>query len=243
MAAVLELVVGSYEQVTMGYRVNTDEKVSRSVLFCSCVWSLISKSSLCRTFCSLALNNINWAVPGVDGGNNSNNLCAILWANVGGFQWDDAQCNLSFLIQLIIFQSISLRCQSLHNCVFVTQEWTAKANFTHHAHMASISAVAASEKFVVTGSKDETIQVYDMKKRIEHGALLHHDGEIFGSIPTGGFVKMSKCCWFFFFFFFGGFFFGFTNTFYCVYERYQEFSWEKGYMECQTAQDNVFFML
>lgn len=83
MAAVLELVVGSYEQVTMGYRVNTDEK-----------------------------------------------------------------------------------------------EWTAKANFTHHAHMASISAVAASEKFVVTGSKDETIQVYDMKKRIEHGALLHHDGTI-----------------------------------------------------------------
>uniref|UniRef100_A0A671VF48 PAK1 interacting protein 1 n=1 Tax=Sparus aurata TaxID=8175 RepID=A0A671VF48_SPAAU len=83
MAAVLELVVGSYEQVTMGYRVNTDEK-----------------------------------------------------------------------------------------------EWTAKANFTNHAHMASITAVAASEKFVVTGSKDETIQVYDMKKRIEHGALLHHDGTI-----------------------------------------------------------------
>lgn len=27
MAAVLELVAGSYEQVTFGYRVNTDEKV------------------------------------------------------------------------------------------------------------------------------------------------------------------------------------------------------------------------
>lgn len=90
--------------------------------------------------------------------------------------------------------------------------------------MASISAVAASEKFVVTGSKDETIQVYDMKKRIEHGALLHHDGEIFGSIPTGGFVKMSKCCWFFFFFFFGGVNISLTNTFNCVHERYQEFS-------------------
>lgn len=56
--------------------------------------------------------------------------------------------------------------------------WTAKADFTHHAHTASISAVAASERFVVTGSKDETIQLYDMKKRIEHGALLHHDGTI-----------------------------------------------------------------
>ncbi|XP_044075943.1 p21-activated protein kinase-interacting protein 1-like [Siniperca chuatsi] len=58
------------------------------------------------------------------------------------------------------------------------KEWTAKANFTHHAHTASISAVAASERFVVTGSKDETIQLYDMKKKIEHGALLHHDGTI-----------------------------------------------------------------
>ncbi|KAM6990060.1 p21-activated protein kinase-interacting protein 1-like [Tautogolabrus adspersus] len=83
MAAVLELIAGSYEQVTVGYRVNTDEK-----------------------------------------------------------------------------------------------EWTAAADFTHHAHTASISAVAASERFVVTGSKDETIQLYDMKKRVEHGALLHHDGTI-----------------------------------------------------------------
>lgn len=83
MAAVLELVAGSYEQVTFGYRVKTDEK-----------------------------------------------------------------------------------------------EWTSKADFTHHAHTASVSAVAASERFVVTGSKDETIQLYDMKKKIEHGALLHHDGTI-----------------------------------------------------------------
>ncbi|XP_034558172.1 p21-activated protein kinase-interacting protein 1-like [Notolabrus celidotus] len=58
------------------------------------------------------------------------------------------------------------------------KEWTAEADFTHHAHTASISAVAASERFVVTGSKDETMQLYDMKKRIEHGALLHHDGTI-----------------------------------------------------------------
>ncbi|XP_029309650.1 p21-activated protein kinase-interacting protein 1-like [Cottoperca gobio] len=58
------------------------------------------------------------------------------------------------------------------------KEWTVKADFTHHAHTASISAAAASERFVVTGSKDETIQLYDMKKRVEHGALLHHDGTI-----------------------------------------------------------------
>nr|XP_020446958.1 p21-activated protein kinase-interacting protein 1 [Monopterus albus] len=58
------------------------------------------------------------------------------------------------------------------------KEWNAKADFTHHAHTASISAVAASQRFVVTGSKDETIQMYDMKKKVEHGALLHHDGTI-----------------------------------------------------------------
>lgn len=58
------------------------------------------------------------------------------------------------------------------------EEWTAKEDFTHHAHTASICAVATSERFVATGSKDETIQLYDMKKRIEHGALLHHDGTI-----------------------------------------------------------------
>uniref|UniRef100_A0A3Q4BV07 Anaphase-promoting complex subunit 4 WD40 domain-containing protein n=1 Tax=Mola mola TaxID=94237 RepID=A0A3Q4BV07_MOLML len=58
------------------------------------------------------------------------------------------------------------------------KEWTCKADFTHHAHTASISSVAASERFVVTGSKDETIQLYDMKKRTEHGALLHHNGTV-----------------------------------------------------------------
>ncbi|TNM98496.1 p21-activated protein kinase-interacting protein 1-like [Takifugu flavidus] len=58
------------------------------------------------------------------------------------------------------------------------KEWTPKADFTHHAHTAAITTVAASERFVVTGSNDETIQLYDMKKRVEHGALLHHNGTI-----------------------------------------------------------------
>lgn len=58
------------------------------------------------------------------------------------------------------------------------EEWTVKPNFTHHAHTASVSAVATSERFIATGSKDETIQLYDMKKRIEHGVLLHHNGTV-----------------------------------------------------------------
>ena len=51
------------------------------------------------------------------------------------------------------------------------------ADFTHHAHTASLSAVAVSSRFVVTGSKDETIHIYDMKKKIDHGALVHHNGK------------------------------------------------------------------
>ncbi|XP_058933750.2 p21-activated protein kinase-interacting protein 1 isoform X1 [Kogia breviceps] len=58
------------------------------------------------------------------------------------------------------------------------QKWTPVADFTHHAHTASVSAVAVSSRFVVTGSKDETIHIYDMKKKIDHGALVHHNGTI-----------------------------------------------------------------
>ncbi|XP_057643521.1 p21-activated protein kinase-interacting protein 1 [Chionomys nivalis] len=58
------------------------------------------------------------------------------------------------------------------------ETWTPVADFTHHAHTASLSAVAANSRFVVTGSKDETIHIYDLKKKIEHGALLHHSGTV-----------------------------------------------------------------
>lgn len=58
------------------------------------------------------------------------------------------------------------------------QEWTAVADFTHHAHTASLSAISANNRYVATGSKDETIQIYDMKKKVEHGALLHHNGTV-----------------------------------------------------------------
>ncbi|KAK1173660.1 p21-activated protein kinase-interacting protein 1-like [Acipenser oxyrinchus oxyrinchus] len=57
-------------------------------------------------------------------------------------------------------------------------KWTSEADFTHHAHTASLSAVAVNDRYIATGSKDETIQLYDIKKRVEHGSLLHHDGTI-----------------------------------------------------------------
>lgn len=58
------------------------------------------------------------------------------------------------------------------------QNWAAVPDFTHHAHSSSLSAVAVSDRYVVTGSKDETIQIYDMKKKIECGALLQHNGTV-----------------------------------------------------------------
>ncbi|KAG8571750.1 hypothetical protein GDO81_011770 [Engystomops pustulosus] len=58
------------------------------------------------------------------------------------------------------------------------EQWTATADFTNHSHTASLSVVAVNNRFVATGSKDETIQIYDMKKKVEHGALLHHNGSI-----------------------------------------------------------------
>ncbi|XP_072267817.1 p21-activated protein kinase-interacting protein 1 [Pyxicephalus adspersus] len=58
------------------------------------------------------------------------------------------------------------------------EQWTATSDFTNHSHTASLSVVAVNNRFVATGSKDETIQIYDMKKRVEHGALLHHNGTV-----------------------------------------------------------------
>uniref|UniRef100_V9KNS9 p21-activated protein kinase-interacting protein 1-like protein n=1 Tax=Callorhinchus milii TaxID=7868 RepID=V9KNS9_CALMI len=58
------------------------------------------------------------------------------------------------------------------------QSWDAEADFTHHAHTASLTAVAVNNRYVATGSKDETIQLYDMTKKVDHGSLLHHDGTI-----------------------------------------------------------------
>ncbi|XP_078282863.1 p21-activated protein kinase-interacting protein 1-like [Rhinoraja longicauda] len=58
------------------------------------------------------------------------------------------------------------------------QSWDAEADFTHHAHTASVTVVAVNDQYVATGSKDETIHLYNMKKKIDQGSLLHHNGTI-----------------------------------------------------------------
>ncbi|XP_020370491.1 p21-activated protein kinase-interacting protein 1-like [Rhincodon typus] len=58
------------------------------------------------------------------------------------------------------------------------QNWNIEPDFTHHAHTASLTTVAINDCYVATGSKDETIQLYNMKKKIDQGSLLYHDGTI-----------------------------------------------------------------
>uniref|UniRef100_A0AAY4DS10 P21-activated protein kinase-interacting protein 1-like n=1 Tax=Denticeps clupeoides TaxID=299321 RepID=A0AAY4DS10_9TELE len=58
------------------------------------------------------------------------------------------------------------------------EDWKAEPDFTHHAHTACLSALTCSDRFLATGSKDETIQLYDLRRKSEHGSLLHHDGSI-----------------------------------------------------------------
>ncbi|XP_015930261.1 p21-activated protein kinase-interacting protein 1-like [Parasteatoda tepidariorum] len=51
-------------------------------------------------------------------------------------------------------------------------------SFATEAHLQCIKCVASSNKYLVSGSTDETIQLFNMKTRKEIGALVHHNGSI-----------------------------------------------------------------
>lgn len=55
-----------------------------------------------------------------------------------------------------------------------------KPTFIFPAHVSCIKAVAASPhggKWLATGSADEIIKVWDLRRRKEIGGLMHHEGE------------------------------------------------------------------
>uniref|UniRef100_UPI00358FA214 p21-activated protein kinase-interacting protein 1 n=1 Tax=Myxine glutinosa TaxID=7769 RepID=UPI00358FA214 len=56
--------------------------------------------------------------------------------------------------------------------------WNLEPSFTHHGHIASLTAVSVGKKYLATGSRDETIKLYDLKKRVEYGELQEHEGTI-----------------------------------------------------------------
>jgi len=58
-------------------------------------------------------------------------------------------------------------------------EWTLKPIFIFPAHVSYIKAVAASPqggKWLATGSGDEIIKVWDLRRRKEVGGLMQHEG-------------------------------------------------------------------
>ncbi|KAH9987132.1 WD40-repeat-containing domain protein [Russula compacta] len=60
-------------------------------------------------------------------------------------------------------------------------EWTLKPIFIFPAHVSCIKAVAASPqggKWLATGSGDEIIKVWDLRRRKEVGGLMQHEGSI-----------------------------------------------------------------
>ncbi len=56
-----------------------------------------------------------------------------------------------------------------------------KPMFIFPAHISSVKAVAASPsggKWLATGSSDEIIKVWDLRRRKEVGGLMHHEGTL-----------------------------------------------------------------
>lgn len=61
---------------------------------------------------------------------------------------------------------------------FVGKEMTLNPRFIFPAHIGCIKAVSAGGRYLASGSTDEVIKLYDLKKRIELGALHEHKGSI-----------------------------------------------------------------
>ncbi len=65
-------------------------------------------------------------------------------------------------------------------------EYHIKPIFIFPAHVSCIKAVAASPnggKWLATGSADEIVKVWDLRRKKEIGGLMHHEGKLF-LVPT-----------------------------------------------------------
>jgi protein MAK11 len=50
--------------------------------------------------------------------------------------------------------------------------------FIYPAHISSLKSLSMNQRFLVSGSSDEHIKIYDLKLRKEVGTLMHHTGSI-----------------------------------------------------------------
>ncbi|KAJ2246673.1 60s ribosome biogenesis protein mak11 [Coemansia sp. RSA 455] len=61
---------------------------------------------------------------------------------------------------------------------FVGEQLTLNAQFIFPAHIGCIKAVSVGGRYLASGSTDEVIKLYDLKKRVELGSLHEHKGSI-----------------------------------------------------------------
>lgn len=85
---------------------------------------------------------------------------------------------------------------SLHRTVDDTYEATLVPRFVFPAHVSSVRSVACAgrdSKWLVTGGVDETIKVWDLRRRKEVGALTGHEGTITSlSFPSRTFMLSTS---------------------------------------------------
>ncbi|XP_072169804.1 p21-activated protein kinase-interacting protein 1-like [Diadema setosum] len=53
-----------------------------------------------------------------------------------------------------------------------------RGQFTNNAHIGCVESIAASSKFLASGSTDELIYLFDVEEKVELGSLMQHDGSI-----------------------------------------------------------------
>ncbi|GIY11800.1 p21-activated protein kinase-interacting protein 1-like [Caerostris darwini] len=75
-----------------------------------------------------------------------------------------------------------------------------KLSFTTEAHSQSVKCIASSDKFLASGSVDETIQLFNMESRKIIGALFQHNGsitwlEFYGSYMFSCSEDGNICIW------------------------------------------------
>jgi len=76
-------------------------------------------------------------------------------------------------------------------------EWTLKPIFIFPAHVSYIKSVAASPqggKWLVTGSQDEIIKVWDLRRRREVGGLMQHEGSPFSLVLRSNWALNGQLC-------------------------------------------------
>nr|CAH7761256.1 unnamed protein product [Callosobruchus chinensis] len=62
--------------------------------------------------------------------------------------------------------------------IFSCTEQKLTQSFATHNHTSSIRCVATADHYVASGSADDRLMIYDMKKRKEHCMLTHHNATV-----------------------------------------------------------------